>query len=104
MAGSDDGIWDWDLGSDRIELSPRCHEMLGRSGVPYMVGGTYAFQYYAGIARTTKALPGPLPAFAGAFFSNAARYARSHAGLPPIPGLVPMRPALARDSSMVERA
>ena len=28
--------------------------MLNRSGVPYMVGGTYAFQYYAGISRTTK--------------------------------------------------
>src|SRR5688572_32954740 len=28
--------------------------MLNRSGVPYMVGGTYAFQYYAGIARSTK--------------------------------------------------
>ena len=29
-------------------------EMLNRSGVPYLVGGTYAFQYYAGICRTTK--------------------------------------------------
>lgn len=29
-------------------------EMLNRSGVPYLVGGTYAFHYYAGIARTTK--------------------------------------------------
>ncbi len=28
--------------------------MLNRSGVPYLVGGTYAFQYYAGINRTTK--------------------------------------------------
>ena len=28
--------------------------MLNRSGVPYLVGGTYAFQYYAGISRTTK--------------------------------------------------
>jgi hypothetical protein len=28
--------------------------MLNRSGVPYMVGGTYAFQYYAGISRSTK--------------------------------------------------
>src|SRR4029078_11134717 len=28
--------------------------MLNRSGVPYMVGGTYAFQDYAGIARNTK--------------------------------------------------
>lgn len=29
-------------------------EMLNRSGVPYLVGGTYAFQYYAGIDRSTK--------------------------------------------------
>src|SRR5258706_6398388 len=28
--------------------------MLNSSGVPYMVGGTYACHYYAGIARTTK--------------------------------------------------
>ncbi len=29
-------------------------EMLNRTGVPYLVGGAYAFHYYAGIARTTK--------------------------------------------------
>src|SRR5262245_10209214 len=29
-------------------------EMLNRTGVPYLVGGTYAFHYYAGIARETK--------------------------------------------------
>ena len=28
--------------------------MLNRCGVPYLVGGTYAFQYYAGIYRETK--------------------------------------------------
>jgi hypothetical protein len=28
--------------------------MLNRSGVPYMVGGSFAFQYYAGISRSTK--------------------------------------------------
>ena len=28
--------------------------MLNRCGVPYLVGGTYAFQYYAGICRETK--------------------------------------------------
>ena len=28
--------------------------MLNRCGVPYLVGGTYAFRYYAGICRTTK--------------------------------------------------
>ncbi len=28
--------------------------LLNRSGVPYLVGGTYAFQYFAGISRTTK--------------------------------------------------
>ena len=36
------------------ELYRHALEMLNRSGVPYMVGGTYAFQYYAGISRTTK--------------------------------------------------
>jgi hypothetical protein len=36
------------------ELYRSALEMLNRSGVPYMVGGTYAFQYYAGISRTTK--------------------------------------------------
>lgn len=39
---------------DKAELYRRALEMLNRSGVPYLVGGTYAFHYYAGIARTTK--------------------------------------------------
>lgn len=39
---------------DKAELYRTTLEMLNRSGVPYLVGGTYAFQYYAGIARTTK--------------------------------------------------
>jgi len=39
---------------DKAQLYRRALEMLNRSGVPYMVGGTYAFQYYAGISRTTK--------------------------------------------------
>lgn len=39
---------------DKAELYRHALEMLNRSGVPYMVGGTYAFHYYAGIARTTK--------------------------------------------------
>ena len=39
---------------DRAELYRTGLSMLNRSGVPYMVGGTYAFQYYAGISRTTK--------------------------------------------------
>jgi hypothetical protein len=39
---------------DKAELYRSTLEMLNRSGVPYMVGGTYAFQYYAGISRTTK--------------------------------------------------
>ncbi|HEY6360799.1 MAG TPA: nucleotidyltransferase [Vicinamibacterales bacterium] len=39
---------------DKAELYRSALEMLNRSGVPYMVGGTYAFQYYAGISRTTK--------------------------------------------------
>jgi hypothetical protein len=39
---------------DKAELYRNSLEMLNRSGVPYMVGGTYAFQYYAGISRTTK--------------------------------------------------
>ena len=38
----------------KAELYRSALEMLNRSGVPYMVGGTYAFQYYAGISRTTK--------------------------------------------------
>jgi hypothetical protein len=36
------------------ELYRTALELLNRSGVPYLVGGTYAFQYYAGISRTTK--------------------------------------------------
>jgi hypothetical protein len=36
------------------ELYRNALEMLNRSGVPYTVGGTYAFQYYAGISRSTK--------------------------------------------------
>jgi hypothetical protein len=39
---------------DTAELYRTTLEMLNRSGVPYLVGGTYAFQYYAGISRTTK--------------------------------------------------
>jgi hypothetical protein len=39
---------------EKAELYRGVLEMLNRSGVPYMVGGTYAFQYYAGIARSTK--------------------------------------------------
>jgi hypothetical protein len=39
---------------DKAELYRSALEMLNRSGVPFMVGGTYAFQYYAGISRTTK--------------------------------------------------
>jgi hypothetical protein len=38
----------------KAELYRSALEMLNRSGVPYLVGGTYAFQYYAGISRTTK--------------------------------------------------
>jgi len=39
---------------DKAELYRQALEMLSRSGVPYLVGGTYAFHYYAGIARATK--------------------------------------------------
>jgi Nucleotidyl transferase of unknown function (DUF2204) len=39
---------------DKAELYRQALELLNRSGVPYLVGGTYAFHYYAGIARTTK--------------------------------------------------
>ena len=39
---------------ETAELYRTTLEMLNRSGVPYLVGGTYAFHYYAGIARTTK--------------------------------------------------
>ena len=39
---------------DKAELYRKVLDHLNRSGVPYLVGGTYAFQYYAGISRTTK--------------------------------------------------
>jgi hypothetical protein len=39
---------------DKAELYRSALEMLNRTGVPYLVGGTYAFQYFAGISRTTK--------------------------------------------------
>jgi hypothetical protein len=39
---------------DKAELYRSALEMLNRTGVPYMVGGAYAFQYYAGVSRTTK--------------------------------------------------
>src|SRR5918992_5639654 len=39
---------------DKAELYRQSLESLNRSGVPYLVGGTYAFHYFAGIARTTK--------------------------------------------------
>jgi len=39
---------------EKAEIYRTALDMLNRSGVPYLVGGTYAFQYYAGIARTTK--------------------------------------------------
>jgi hypothetical protein len=39
---------------DKAELYRSALELLNRSGVPYLVGGSYAFQYYAGITRTTK--------------------------------------------------
>ena len=32
VQGANDGIWDWDLGSGRIYLSPRWHAILGRAG------------------------------------------------------------------------
>ena len=38
----------------KAELYRNTLETLNRSGVPYLVGGTYAFHYYAGIARPTK--------------------------------------------------
>ena len=38
----------------KAELYRTVLEMLNRGGVPYMVGGTYAFQYYSGISRSTK--------------------------------------------------
>ena len=39
---------------DKAELYRQALELMNRGGVPYLVGGTYAFHYYAGIARTTK--------------------------------------------------
>jgi hypothetical protein len=39
---------------DKAELYRTALEMLNRSGVPYMVGGTYAFQYYAGISTNDE--------------------------------------------------
>jgi hypothetical protein len=39
---------------EKAELYHGALDMLNRSGVPYLVGGTYAFHYYAGIARATK--------------------------------------------------
>jgi hypothetical protein len=39
---------------EKAELYRQALEMLNGSGVPYLVGGTYAFHYYAGIARATK--------------------------------------------------
>lgn len=39
---------------EKAELYHAALHMLNRSGVPYLVGGTYAFHYYAGIVRTTK--------------------------------------------------
>jgi len=38
----------------KAELYRNTLEALNWSGVPYLVGGTYAFHYYAGIARPTK--------------------------------------------------
>jgi diguanylate cyclase (GGDEF)-like protein/PAS domain S-box-containing protein len=32
LEGTQDGLWDWDLGSDDLFLSPRCKEMLGCQG------------------------------------------------------------------------
>ena len=39
---------------EKAELYRTALEMLNLSGVPYMVGGSFAFQYYAGISRSTK--------------------------------------------------
>jgi hypothetical protein len=39
---------------DTAELYRGALGLLNRGGVPYLVGGTYAFQYYAGISRNTK--------------------------------------------------
>jgi hypothetical protein len=39
---------------EKAEIYRQALELLNRGGVPYLVGGTYAFHYYAGIARVTK--------------------------------------------------
>ena len=39
---------------EKAELYRTALEMLNRSGVPYTVGGSYAFQDYSGISRSTK--------------------------------------------------
>jgi hypothetical protein len=39
---------------EQSELYRNGLDMLNRSGVPYLVGGSYAFQYFAGISRSTK--------------------------------------------------
>jgi nucleotidyltransferase DUF2204 len=39
---------------EKAELYRTALEMLNRSGVPYMVGGSFAFQYFSGISRSTK--------------------------------------------------
>ena len=39
---------------EKAELYRTALEMLNRSGVPYMVAGSFAFQYYSGISRSTK--------------------------------------------------
>lgn len=39
---------------DTAEVYRSTLKQLNRSGIPYLVGGTYAFQYYAGISRETK--------------------------------------------------
>ena len=39
---------------EKAELYRTALEMLNRSGVPYLVAGSYAFQYFAGISRSTK--------------------------------------------------
>jgi PAS domain S-box-containing protein len=44
VAGSDDGIWDWDQASDRIYASPRAREILG---MPPAVEAQKASDWYA---------------------------------------------------------
>ena len=39
---------------EKAELYRTALEMLNLSGVPYLVGGSFAFQYYSGISRSTK--------------------------------------------------